>query len=53
MGFTVLEFLLAADLLNASQLHSEGRPLDSFDLLNLIVYLNIIGEVVHTQRKPS
>jgi hypothetical protein len=48
MGCTVLEFLLAADLLTASQLPSEGILLVIFDLLNLIVYLNIIGEVVHT-----
>jgi hypothetical protein len=48
MGCTVLEFLLATDLLTASQLHSEGGLLDIFDLLNIIVYPNFIGEVVHT-----
>ena len=41
MGCTVLEFLLAADLLTASQLRSEGIPLVIFDLLNLIVYPNL------------
>jgi hypothetical protein len=43
MGCTVLEFLLAADLLTASQLRSEGIPLVIFDLLNLIVYPNLYG----------
>jgi hypothetical protein len=41
MGCTVLEFHLAADLLTASQLRSEGIPLVIFDLLNLIVYPNL------------
>lgn len=40
MGCTVLEGLPAADLLSASQLHSEGIPLVIFDLLNLIVNPN-------------
>ena len=48
MGRTVLEFLLAADLLTAFQLHSEGGPLDILDLLNFIAYPNFIGEVEHT-----
>jgi hypothetical protein len=37
----VLEGLPAADLLSASQLHSEGIPLVIFDLLNLIVNPNL------------
>jgi hypothetical protein len=41
MGCTVLGFHLAADLLTASQLRSEGIPLVIFDLLNLIVYPNL------------
>jgi hypothetical protein len=41
MGCTVLEFHLAADILPASQLRSEGIPLVIFDLLNLIVYPNL------------
>jgi hypothetical protein len=41
MGCTVLEFHLAADHVTASQLHSEGGPLDIFDLLDLIVYPNL------------
>lgn len=41
MGCTVFEFLLAADLLTASQLCSEGIPLVIFKLLNLIVYPNL------------
>jgi hypothetical protein len=41
MGCTVLEFILAADPLTASQLRSEGIPLVIFDLLNLIVYPNL------------
>jgi hypothetical protein len=41
MGCTALEFHLAADLLPASQLRSEGISLVTFDLLKLIVYLNL------------
>jgi hypothetical protein len=45
MGCTVLEFLLAADPLTASQLRSEGIPLVIFDLLNLIVYPNLYKRI--------
>ena len=41
MDCTLLEFLLTADFLTASQLCGEGIPLVIFALLKLLVYPNL------------